>query len=341
MPRGQNGSDKGRPFDRSESKHTIASKDCPKTSRELEGALIMPSSDLVDVIRLLNGGVDEVLRAIPLIDSAAARKDAAALERRALLEAVGLARPQSWVRALDSLREAAERGSQSAQDQLRALARTGDARSDWQQIRSAISVDNLLPAQRKQIMSETPRLRVIREFASPAECLWLMKRACDRLLPAPVVTPSGSQTIEMARTNRATAFQFGDMDVVIEVIRTRISQATRLPVALFETCQILHYMPGQEFRPHHDYFDPRNQGHAAQLRRGQRIATFLIYLNEGYTGGDTAFPRTKLRFRGNVGDALLITNVDRSGNPDPLTLHAGTPPISGEKWVFSQWIRDR
>jgi len=168
-----------------------------------------------------------------------------------------------------------------------------------------------------------------------------MNAARDRLQPATVVTPSGSQTIEAARTNRVVAFQWADMDVVIEVMRARISAATGLPLPLFEASQVLHYAPGQEFSPHHDYFDPHNPGHAEQLKRGQRIATFLVYLNEGYAGGDTDFPRAELSFRGKAGDALFIINVDQSGRPDPLTLHAGTPPQSGEKWIFSQWIRDR
>jgi hypothetical protein len=131
------------------------------------------------------------------------------------------------------------------------------------------------------------------------------------------------------------------MDVVVEAIRARISSATRLPLPLFEPSQVLHYAPGQQFRAHHDYFEPENPGHSEQLKRGQRIATFLIYLNDGYTGGETAFPRAQLSFRGNVGDALFIANVERSGQPDPLTLHAGTPPTSGEKWIFSQWILDK
>ena len=132
------------------------------------------------------------------------------------------------------------------------------------------------------------------------------------------------------------------MDLVVEAIRVRISVATRLPLPLFEPSQVLHYALGQEFRPHHDYFDPQLPGHAEELRRvGQRIATFLIYLNDGYTGGETTFPRAKFSFRGNSGNALFIANVERSGRPDPMTLHSGAPPISGDKWIFSQWIRDK
>lgn len=297
--------------------------------------------DAVEAVRLLNGGRDEVLRGGALIDAAADRNDPAALERRALLEAVGFARPQSWARALDSLEQAAERGSAAAADQLRILARAGEDRQDWKVLRSAVSIERLVRPPQRRSISETPKLRAFDAFATEGECLWLMNAARDRLQPATVVTPSGSQTIEAARTNRVVAFQWADMDVVIEVMRARISAATGLPLPLFEASQVLHYAPGQQFSAHHDYFDPQNPGHAEQLKRGQRIATFLLYLNEGYAGGDTDFPRAELSFRGKAGDALFIINVDQSGRPDPLTLHAGTPPQSGEKWIFSQWIRDR
>jgi len=306
-----------------------------------QGASPRERLDVTEAVRLLNGGRDEVFQGISLIDSAAAGNDADALERRALLEAIGCARPQSWDRSLDSLAQAARLGSPSAQDQLRTLAGAGDEPEDWDEIRSRVSIERLIQPPPKQAFSESPRLRVLEGFASAAECQWLVKSARDRLGPATVVTPSGSQTVRTARTNRAVAFQWAETDVVTEVIRARISAATGLPLPLFEASQVLHYAPGQEFSSHHDYFDPQNPGHAEQLRRGQRIATVLVYINERYSGGETAFPAARLSFRGKAGDALFIANVGRSGSLDPLTLHAGTPPTAGEKWIFSQWIRDR
>jgi prolyl 4-hydroxylase len=115
-----------------------------------------------------------------------------------------------------------------------------------------------------------------------------------------------------------------------------------LPVPLFEASQVLHYSVGQQFKPHHDFLDPANPAYDEDLMRfGQRIATFLIYLNEGYRGGETSFPEIGFDYRANEGDALFYANVTGDGRPDPLTLHAGLPPTFGEKWVFSQWIRDR
>ena len=74
--------------------------------------------------------------------------------------------------------------------------------------------------------------------------------------------------------------------------------------------------------------------------RGQRTTTLLIYLNDDFEGGDTAFPELGLTFRGRTGDALLFHNLDAAGAPDLRTRHAGLPPTKGEKWLFSQWIRD-
>ena len=125
------------------------------------------------------------------------------------------------------------------------------------------------------------------------------------------------------------------MDVVIQMLRARIAAATNLPLPVFEPAQIMHYSVGEEFRPHFDFLT-EHVGRAAQMRRfGQRIATFLIYLNDDFEGGETEFPRTGISHRGRKGDALFWANVDPPAAPDPLTFHAGQPPTSGEKWILS------
>lgn len=304
-------------------------------------ALITDGSSGVEAaLAQLAAGGAAAAEAIAGIDEAAARGDPAALERSALFAAVGCDRPQSWQRAFDLLAQAADGGSECAKGQLQALAGTA-ATGDWPLLREKIDTARLLSVPDKQVLSDSPRLRVMKGFATAAECDWLIHRARGRLQPATVVDRRGSLSIESARSNRAVEFQFADMDVVVELLRARTAAATRLPLPLFEPSQVLNYAPGEEFRPHYDYFDPANAGHAEQLRFGQRIATFLVYLNDDYAGGETAFPRASIDYRGETGDALFIANVDRSGRPDPMTLHAGLPPTAGQKWLFSQWIRDR
>ena len=127
-----------------------------------------------------------------------------------------------------------------------------------------------------------------------------------------------------------------------QVIRARIAAATNLPLPVFEPAQIMHYSVGEEFRPHYDFLTEDEEGWAAQLQRyGQRIATFLLYLNDDFDGGETDFPAIGLSHRGAKGDALFFANIDPAGAPDRQTLHAGRPPSRGQKWILSQWIRNR
>jgi prolyl 4-hydroxylase len=105
---------------------------------------------------------------------------------------------------------------------------------------------------------------------------------------------------------------------------------------------VLHYSPGERFELHADFLEPSTPELAREIQvRGQRAATFLIYLNEGYEGGETDFPRVGVRYKGARGDALLFSNIDVAGAPDYQTVHAGLPPTTGEKWLLSQWIRTR
>jgi len=165
----------------------------------------------------------------------------------------------------------------------------------------------------------------------------------NQLAPATVFDKTtGGHLRHSARDNSFLVLRIGEMNVLTEVVRQRIAAATKLPAPLFEPSQILHYAVGQRFKPHHDFLDPANPAYHESLATfGQRIATFLIYLNDDYQGGETSFPQIGLNFRAERGDALFFANVTKDGAPDPNTLHAGLPTTSGEKWVFSQWIRDR
>lgn len=294
---------------------------------------------------------DDVERAIGLLEKASASGDGNASERCALFEAMGIMRPQDWQRSLGLLELAAQQGSRSAQEQLLLLS---DAHTDpaipasaapdsWAELRSGISIEQRTQPGDKLSLAEEPRIRLIRGFATPAECRWLIGLARDRVAPATVFDKkTGKQTYDSARDNSFFIQRLGDLNVFTEVLRNRISQATRLPVPLFEPAQLLHYSAGQRFSQHYDFLDPANPAYTEDLARfGQRIATFLVYLNDEYEGGETSFPKIGISHRAKTGDALFFANVHRDGSPHFDALHAGMPPTSGEKWVLSQWIRDR
>ena len=287
-------------------------------------------------------------RVTGLIDGAAEAGHADATERRALLECRGVFRNADWDRALNSLALAADRGSRFAARQLLLLAddrfepddSTELDAADWSEVRSRVNIARLAsaPATSGHVLSASPIVHAIPNFASAAECQWLIGAAAPRLDRAVVYnTPSG---VDPGRTNQSARFSFANADLVVEMIRQRITSQLGAPLGCLEMSQALHYSVGQEFVLHCDFLDPE-QMREEIARNGQRVATVLIYLNEDFEGGETSFPRLGIDHRGKTGDALVFGSLDASGRPDPRSQHAGCPPTAGEKWVFSQWVRSR
>ena len=297
---------------------------------------------------------DDVQRAVSLLQQSLDGGHARAGERLAAFHAMAAnatGEAVDWEQAFDALRRAADCGSSGASKQLLLLADksldplvpTQAPSGFWRDVRSRIRIERLLAFPPRRALSDSPRIRLLEGFATAAECRWIVEAAREYLTAAAVFDhETGALVLDRARNNSAVSLMFEQTDVVSEVLRARIAAATRVPVPAFEPAQILRYEIGQEFIPHYDFLDETSAGFRNGLGEyGQRIATFLIYLNEEYEGGETAFPKAGLKYRGRTGDAIFWANLDVGGRPDPLTLHAGLPPTSGVKWIFSQWIREK
>lgn len=264
--------------------------------------------------------------AYALYGDAAAAGSALAAHRLAVLHALGVGRPPSWDEALACLRQAAHHGHATAARELQLVE--GSA---------------LFPAASKVGVSQDPAIVTLEALVPPPVCRWLIEHGRGRLAPGRVNHISdGAPIPDPMRTARAAPFSLLDMDIVLAMTLERIARATGLHVHQFEPANLLHYAPGQEYKAHFDFINPAVPGFREQLSIfGQRIATALVYLNDDYDGGETAFPTLGFKFRGQPGDALVFLNVGANGQPHRASLHAGLPPVRGEKWVLSIWVRDR
>jgi hypothetical protein len=265
---------------------------------------------------------------VRLIEAAGQQQDTGALQLLAVLSALGVGRAQDWSAAFDLVRRAADLGDERARGQLRVVG-------------ERFHSDALSRIEAK-VEFEAPRIVTFAHFLSPAACAWIVDRARPHLSAARIKNAErGGANADAMRTNTGMGFSVLDTDLVIQLAHARIAAAIGAPVSHQEPTNILHYEPGQQYRPHFDFIDPGVAHFAQELQQvGQRTVTFLIYLNEDYEGGATAFPRLEWSFRGRAGDALAFWNVT-DGRPDPRTLHAGTPTTNGVKWLFSKWVRDR
>jgi prolyl 4-hydroxylase len=254
------------------------------------------------------------------------------------VQALGIYSARNLDMALDNLARAASVDWPDAKRELEVLARTSGV--GWKKLRALVNVEALRRPPAKRVLLEQPRVRVFEKFATAQECDWLIGRCRDRLGPAQVYEGQGAALVRNAgRSNSEASFDIETSDVVLGVIQDRIARASGMPVEHFEIGKVLHYKPGQTFTRHSDFLQP---GMREEIEaRGQRVATFLTYLSDDYDGGETEFTEVGFKFKGRKGDALMFVNVDNSGAPDPMSMHAGLPTTRGEKWVLSVWLRGK
>ncbi|OYW45562.1 MAG: hypothetical protein B7Z08_10040 [Sphingomonadales bacterium 32-68-7] len=179
----------------------------------------------------------------------------------------------------------------------------------------------------------SPRIERLPAFLSADECRYLIDRALPALQPAVVLHPQTGQPMrDPMRSARSAGFPFVVEDPALHAINRRIAAVTGTCYEQGEPLQVLSYDPGEEYKLHSDALPPG-------AGPNQRIATFLVALNTDYDGGDTAFPRLGLSWRGAIGEALHFRNVDAAGAPAAALWHAGTPVRRGRKFLLSKWLR--
>jgi prolyl 4-hydroxylase len=192
-----------------------------------------------------------------------------------------------------------------------------------------------------EVLSWSPRIFVFHNFLSDEECEYVKSAAAPSMSRSTVVDyKSDKGLVDIVRTSQGMFFPLDHQDAILTNIENRISKLTLIPLENGESIQVLHYDKGAEYKPHYDYFDPRTVGGLAHYNRGgQRVASFLMYLNTPEEGGETIFPRVNIKVKPQKGDALLFYSCGLDGHVDPKTFHGGAPVIKGEKWLATRWLR--
>ena len=292
--------------------------------------------------RLLAG--DRAPRLVPhalsFITEAARRGEGRALARVAALTAAGAHMPQDWPKALRLLGDAAEAGDEPARGQLRSLQPTPDSQVDWRALAASVRLEEWLsPAPSEALHAKVHR---VSNLAPDAVCAWLIARSQGHLGPATVYDAVDKRdVVHEMRTNTLANFDYATLDVVQFLVQARMSHTCGYRIQHFEAPMVLHYDVGQQITPHFDFIDMNAPDYEQQIReQGQRVITFLLYLNDDYAGGETTFPELGVVNRGVRGGGLYFINAHEDRSADRKMLHTGSPPTAGEKWIVSQFIRD-
>lgn len=190
-------------------------------------------------------------------------------------------------------------------------------------------------------LCDDPLIHQIDDLLRADECAHIIALARPQLKRSQVSGAAGGKFSE-GRTS-ARAWLKHAVDPIVAAAATRVAAAVGLPLAHAESLQVIHYQPGQEYRPHFDAYDlSTEKGRRYCERGGQRIVTALAYLSEVEAGGATGFPRLGLEVVPRTGRVLVFHNC-RPGTDlcDPRTYHQGKPPQRGDKWAFNLWFHEQ
>lgn len=183
----------------------------------------------------------------------------------------------------------------------------------------------------RTIVSKDPHIEVVHGLLSPEECRYIQLVAQPWMVPAMIVGLDGKGMRDPHRDSDNMAITPLMEDLVIQRFNQRIADATGTDARHGEPLTVLRYGPGQQYRPHHD-------AHVYTPIEKRRHYTAILYLNDGYEGGETGFPKLGIKVRGVAGDLLVFRNLKADGSLEEGLVHAGNPVTRGEKWIATRWI---
>lgn len=173
-------------------------------------------------------------------------------------------------------------------------------------------------------------------FLSDAECDTLIRLIDANRRPSTLLAASEDPEF---RTSESCDLDRWSPDV--RPLDERMANLLGVPPEHGETMQGQRYAPGQQFRPHYDWFS-ENQEYwtAMKASGGQRTWTTMIYLSDVEEGGATWFPQAGIRVMPKRGLLLAWNNMKPDGAPNPGTLHEGSPVVKGTKYIITKWFRE-
>jgi prolyl 4-hydroxylase len=199
-------------------------------------------------------------------------------------------------------------------------------------------VDSTLPDIRRQC--DEPEIATCDGLLSDEECRYIIYSGARFLERSQVIHPVTGQPLEFeVRTSQDMAFVPRSDDAGIRILQLRMATMAGFDLSNCEPLTLQRYGPGDQYRPHRDYFFPSSPSLA--MPGGQRHSTVCTYLNAVQQGGETVFPDKQVTVEPLRGRAVMFRNLHADGSPDPHSLHAGLPVLTGEKWLASCWIRVR
>ncbi|MGJ8745460.1 2OG-Fe(II) oxygenase [Polaribacter sp.] len=131
-----------------------------------------------------------------------------------------------------------------------------------------------------------------------------------------------------SRTSSSAFMEKNESSIIISDLKEKIATFLGCNLSKIEGLQTVRYYKSEGFKAHYDVDDNL-----------KRKLTCLLYLNDGFSGGNTYFPEIDFIVTPKVGRLLIFQNLDEDNKIIPQSFHQGSSILNGVKYACNIWIK--
>jgi len=190
------------------------------------------------------------------------------------------------------------------------------------------------------VYDSTPTIVVQDSVLADDLCQYIITFTKKARLKPNLIASNGKDIRDELRTSSGIGVDFGENEVIDSIYKS-MSEMCHLPISHAEPMSIQRYRPGEEYKPHWDAFlHDEDLPKSVRLEEcGNRAVTVIGCLND--SDAATVFPHLGFGIQSMQGRVIMFGNLDEDKEPHPLSMHMGTTPREGEKWIFTLWFREK
>ena len=171
-------------------------------------------------------------------------------------------------------------------------------------------------------------IQVIGNFISDKECENLISfcEESDLFKRSVIMASESDQKHSAHRTSSSAMMEINQSVPIINNLKEKIADFLNIDTTKIEKLQCVRYFESEGFKPHFDSYVKK------------RKLTCLLYLNDGFVGGETYFPEVDFRVTPKKGSLLIFQNLDENNELITQSFHEGSPLLEGVKYACNIWI---